>query len=192
MKFGFRKCGRQDKQSTVAKGVSRCRIALGIMKDNPNKSSMLKRRSLVIIAMCLSTLLQAQGTLTKGQQDVQQTIINFFECLSNRDSVGLKSYSATDITLLEYGQIWNLDTLIRRAIKLNTARDFKRSNSIKFINSSTDKNTAWATYYLTSKFVRTGNQSTVQWLESVILVREKKKWKLKALHSTVIKRTTEK
>lgn len=150
---------------------------------------MLKRISLLIIAMSFSTLLQAQQSLTKDQQKIQQTVINFFDALSNRDSVSLKNYSTTDITLFEYGQVWTLDTLIRRAIKLNTAADFKRVNSLQFINSSADKNTAWATYNLHSEITRGGKQTSIHWLESVILVREKKKWKLKALHSTMIKRT---
>ncbi|PZR13806.1 MAG: hypothetical protein DI539_19270 [Flavobacterium psychrophilum] len=150
---------------------------------------MPKRISLLIIAMFFSTLLQAQQSLTNDQQKVQQTVINFFEALSKRDSVSLKSYSTTDITLIEYGQVWTLDTLIRRAIKLNTATDFKRVNSLQFINSSVDKNTAGATYNLHSEITRGGKQVSIHWLESVILVREKKKWKLKALHSTMIKRT---
>lgn len=150
---------------------------------------MLKRISLLIITMSFSTLLQAQQSLTKDQQAVQQTVINFFESLSNRDSVSLKNYTTPDITLIEYGQVWTLDTLIRRTIKLNTATDFKRVNSLQFINSSADKNTAWATYNLHSEITRGGKQVSIHWLESVILVRERKKWKLKALHSTMIKRT---
>jgi len=149
---------------------------------------MLKCISL-IVAISLSNLLQAQQSLTKDQQEVQQTVIKFFESLSNRDSVSLKSYSATDISLIEYGQIWTLDTLIRRAIRLNTASDFKRVNLLEFINSAVDKNTAWATYNLHSKIIRGGKQVSIHWLESVIMVREKKKWRIKVLHSTMIKRT---
>lgn len=150
---------------------------------------MLKRISLLTIAMAISIVLQAQQAITKDQLKVQQTIINFFESLSNRDSVSLKSYSTIDISLFEYGQVWTLDTLIRKAITLNTANDFKRINSIEFINSSADKNTAWATYNLHSEITRAGKQVRIHWLESVILVRENKKWKLKVLHSTMIKRT---
>lgn len=150
---------------------------------------MLIRISLLTIAMAISIVLQAQQAITKDQLKVQQTIINFFESLSNRDSVNLKSYSTIDISLFEYGQVWTLDTLIRKAITLNTANDFKRINSIEFINSSADKNTAWATYNLHSEITRAGKQVRIHWLESVILVRENKKWKLKVLHSTMIKRT---
>lgn len=150
---------------------------------------MLKKTSLLVIAVSFSTLLKAQLSPTNDQQKIQQTVINFFESLSNRDSVSLKSYSTTDITLFEYGRVWTLDTLIRRVIKLNTANDFKRVNSLEFINSSADKNTAWATYNLHSEITRAGKQVSIHWLESVILVREKKKWRIKVLHSTMIKRT---
>ncbi len=150
---------------------------------------MLKKTSLLVIAVSFSTLLKAQLSPTNDQQKIQQTVINFFESLSNRDSVSLKSYSTTDITLFEYGRVWTWDTLIRRVIKLNTATDFKRVNSLEFINSSADKNTAWATYNLHSEITRAGKQVSIHWLESVILVREKKKWRIKVLHSTMIKRT---
>lgn len=134
-------------------------------------------------------LLQAQQITTPGQQAVQQAVIKFFDSLSNRDSVSLKNYSTADITLYEYGQVWNIDTLILKAITLNQSADFKRTNSFEFINTTADKTTAWVTYRLQSVIVKDGKQSTVQWLETVVLVKERKQWKVKHLHSTLIKRS---
>lgn len=99
-------------------------------------------------------LLQAQQTTTPGQQAVQQAVIKFFDSLSNRDSVSLKNYSTADITLYEYGQVWNIDTLILKAITLNQSADFKRTNSFEFINTTADKTTAWVTYRLQSVIVK--------------------------------------
>ncbi|MBL7862221.1 MAG: nuclear transport factor 2 family protein [Cyclobacteriaceae bacterium] len=144
--------------------------------------------SLLIIALSLSTLLRAQPLLTKDQQKVQHTVINFFETLANRDSVNLRNYCANDVLLFEYGQVWNLDTLIRKAIRQNTATDFKRVNTIDFLTSSVDKKIAWATYNLHSDIMREGKQVTIHWMETVILVKERKRWKIKVLHSTLIKR----
>lgn len=149
----------------------------------------LKKITLLIIAISLSTFLQAQQLLTKDQQEVRQTVINFFEALSNRDSVSLRNYSSRDIALFENGSIWNVDTLILKAITLNTATDFKRINTIDFIGTTVNKNTAWATYNLHSEMIRNGKQVTVQWMETVVIVKEDKKWKIKLLHSTLIKRT---
>jgi ketosteroid isomerase-like protein len=146
----------------------------------------MKKIQLFLIAILFTALLQAQSM--ESQQGVQQTVVKLFDALSNRDSVSLKKYCANDITLFEYGMAWNMDTLINRAITLNTATDFKRINTIDFINTTVNKNVAWATYNLTSGITKDGKQASVKWLETVILVNEKNKWKVKVLHSSLIKR----
>ena len=112
-----------------------------------------------------------------------------FDALSNRDAVKLKLYCADDLTLYEYGLAWNMDSLITRAVTLNTASDFKRTNAIDFINTTVNGNTAWAAYHLHSEITRDAKHSTVEWLETVVVVKEKNRWKIKVLHSTLIKRT---
>ena len=144
---------------------------------------------LLVLTISFSTLLQAQQLYTKDQQEVQQTIIKMFEALSNRDTISLKAYCTPDITFYEYGEIWTLDKLINKAITTNRAEDFKRTNIFEFINTTTGKTTAWVTYHLNSVLIKDGKQATVQWLETVILTTEKKLWKVKHLHSTLIKRS---
>jgi len=148
----------------------------------------MKKTTLLLIATVLAGLLHAQNQLSKNQKAIQQAVILLFDALSNRDSVRLKAYSTTDITLYEYGQVWNMDTLILKAITLNQATDFKRTNSFEFINTTADKNIAWVTYRLQSVIIKDGKEATVQWLETVVLVKERKQWKVKHLHSTLIKR----
>jgi ketosteroid isomerase-like protein len=148
----------------------------------------MKKIQLFLIAILFTAVLQAQAQLTESQQAVQQTVTKLFDALSNRDSVSLKQYCTNDITLYEYGMAWNIDTLINRAITLNTATDFKRNNTFDFINTTTDKTTAWITYRLNSAITKDGKQTTAQWLETVVLAKEKKQWKVKHLHSTLIKR----
>ena len=148
----------------------------------------LKKIIILILAIYISTLLHAQQQLTKDQQEVHKTVINFFEALSNRDSVGLKDNCTSDILLFETGSTWNADTLILKAIILNTATDYKRTNTFDFINTTVADNTAWVTYDLHSEITRNGKQATAQWMETVILIKEKQKWKIKVLHSTLIRR----
>lgn len=152
-----------------------------------NKLLLMKTISLLIIVISLSRLVLAQQPLTKDQQDVQKTIIDFFETLSNRDSLNLKNYCTADILLIEYGQIWNLDTLIRKAIRTNTATDFKRVNTLDFITSSVENKTAWTTYNLHSEIMREGKKISRHWLETVVAVKVKNRWKIRVLHSTLIK-----
>ena len=137
----------------------------------------------------MSSALIAQKTFKTSQQAVQQTVKKMFDALSYRDSVNLKAHSAADITLHEYGRVWNVDTLILEAITLNQSADFKRTNSFAFINTKVDKSTAWVTYRLQSAIIKDEETANVQWLETVGLVKVKKQWKVKHLHSTLIKRS---
>lgn len=143
----------------------------------------------LLLAISLSTTVHAQQLFTKEQEEVQQAVVNMFEALSNRDSLSLKAHCTADITLYEYGQIWNMDTLIRKAITMNTADDFTRSNTFEFISTTTDQKSAWVTYRLTSVILKDSQQSTVQWLETVVLERQGKQWKVKHLHSTLLSRS---
>lgn len=150
---------------------------------------LIKKMLLLLPAILCIALLQAQQSTANNQQAVQQTVVKLFDALSSRDSVSLKAHSTADITLYEYGQVWNIDTLILKAITLNQSADFKRTNTFDFINTTVDKTMALVNYRLQSAITRDGKQVTVQWLETVVLVKEKKQWKVKHLHSTHIKRS---
>ncbi|MBK7308438.1 MAG: nuclear transport factor 2 family protein [Chitinophagaceae bacterium] len=149
----------------------------------------MKKITLLLIAFLFSSVLMAQQSPTTNQQEVQQTVIRFFDALSNRDSVSLKAHSTADITLYEYGQVWTMDTLIHKAITLSQSANFKHTNSFDFINTTTDKNMALVNYRLQSVITKDDKPVTLQWLESVVLVKIKKQWKVKHLHSTLIKRS---
>ena len=149
----------------------------------------MKRAALLLPAIFWIAFLQAQQTTTNSPLAAQQTVVKLFDALSNRDSTSLKAYSTADITLYEYGQVWNIDTLILKAITSNQSADFKRTNSFEFITTTVDKTMALVTYRLQSVIIKDDKQSTVQWLETVVLVKEKRLWKVKHLHSTLIKRS---
>jgi ketosteroid isomerase-like protein len=149
----------------------------------------MKKTTFLLFIIVYAGLLHAQEPLTKHQLTAQQTIVNMFDALSNRDSSSLRAYCTADIALYEYGQVWNLDTLILIAITQNHATDFHRINHFDFIKTTTDKKIAWVTYRLHSVITRDGKQGTSQWMETVVLVKEKKRWKIRVLHSTLLKRT---
>mgnify|MGYP003461083261 CR=1 FL=1 len=147
----------------------------------------MKPIGLLILVFSFSRVVQAQQLLTKNQQEVQNTVTNFFETLSNRDSVELKNYCTAEVLFIEYGQVWNLDTLIRKAIRLNTASDFKRLNTLDFITSHVEKHTAWLTYNLHSEILRYGKKTKIHRLETIVVVKETDRWKISVLHSTRIR-----
>lgn len=151
-----------------------------------NKINIMRKITMLFILLTISTVVKSQQIPTKDQQKVQETVVDFFEALSVRDSISLKNHCTIDITLYEYGQIWNLDTLISKAITQNTATDFKRTNTFDFIYTKADKTNAWLTYRLSSIIKKDGKEVIKQWLETVILAKQKKQWKVKHLHSTLI------
>ncbi len=150
---------------------------------------MVKITQLIIISLTFLTSVKAQQLITKDQQAAQQTIVKMFDALSNRDSVTLKTYCTTDVTFFEYGEIWDLNTLILKAITQNTSTDFKRSNTFDFISTTTNNDSTWVTYRLTSEVTKDRLLTTKQWLETVVLAKERKQWKVKHLHSTLLKKS---
>lgn len=143
---------------------------------------------LLLIALFTAAIIRAQS-FNQREQIVQQTIVKLFDALSNRDSVSLKAWTTADVTFYEYGELWNIDTLIQKAITQNKAREFVRANTFDFIHTTVDKKMAFVNYRLKSTITMDGKQATVQWLETVVLLKEKNQWKVKHLHSTLIKRS---
>lgn len=134
----------------------------------------------LLISICIATSIHAQS-FNQQKQIVQQPIIKLFDALSNIDTASLKLYTTMDVKFYEYGLVWPIDTLIHEML-LGT--DFKRTNSFEFVSTTINKNTAWVTYYLQSTFTRNGKEEIVKWMETVILIKEKKQWKINTLHST--------
>lgn len=145
----------------------------------------------LFIALLFLVIVQparAQEAASKDQQAVQQTINHLFDALSDRDATSLKKYCTSDIVFYEYGQSWNLDTLIMKAITQNKATDFKRVNTLVFLDTQIQNDIAWATYNNKAEISQNGKHLTIIWLETVILVKQNNAWKMKLLHSTQVNR----
>jgi ketosteroid isomerase-like protein len=141
---------------------------------------------LVIVVSMMS--LKAQENLSVDQKAVQNVVVKLFDALSNLDSVALKVQYTSDLLLLEHGVIWNMDSLISKAIKSKKPADFKRINTIDFVRTEVEGSTAWATYHNRADVTVNGKHRSITWLESVVLVKEKQTWRVKVLHSTIVKR----
>lgn len=146
-------------------------------------SSVVLKFKLFFCGFFLMTAVQAQ-TITDEQTSVQQTIQQLFAALTNADTTAMKTYATTTVRFYEYGEVWPMDTLISKVLKNKSIADFKRTNKFEFVNTTIRKNTAWATYYLQSTFTRNGKEEIVNWMETVVLIKDKKHWKIDVLHST--------
>ena len=124
------------------------------------------------------------------QTRVNQSLIKLFDALAALDMKGIKEFSTNDLMVLESGVVWNLDTLARKVDQLKGA-SFSRTNHLEFIQTEVKGNTAWVVYRNSADMVINGLEAYRQWLESAVLVKENKVWKVRLLHSTTLKKKKE-
>ena len=120
---------------------------------------------------------------------VKNLISNSFQSIfSDLDSTAVLKYYTNDFMLLENGVIWNNDSInsyIRKS-QVNK-QNYQRLNRFDFVKSVYNQNTIWIAYENYATFVNEKDTlGTAHWLESVIAKKEKGKWKLQQLHSTIV------
>jgi len=133
----------------------------------------------------LITGLAAKAQSTE-QAKVNQSLVKLFDALAALDINGIKEFSTKDLTILESGAIWNLDTLAGKLDQLK-AVSFSRTNHLDFVQTEIKGNTAWSVYYNSADMIIDGVEIHRKWLESAVLVKENKVWKIRLLHSTTIR-----
>lgn len=143
----------------------------------------MRKMNLLFLIMLMTASLDAQ-TLTQEQRAVQKTIENMFTALSEADTVALKLYVTDNVNFFEYGQIWNRDTIVHKAILGKTIPDFNRINSFQYVSTTIRQKTAWVTYYLQSTITKNQKKEIIKWMETVILIQTGNQWKINVLHST--------
>jgi len=148
---------------------------------------MKKIFTVICFIISSSSFTQAQVKLSGDQLQVQKTLTDMFQAIADKDTATLKLYCTTDIMLLENGQLWNLDTLVQKVFQ-SRAKDFKRVNTLGFIETKVNGNFAWISYNNQAEIIKDGQHITfVKWLETTILVKEGNNWKVRVLHSTLFK-----
>lgn len=143
----------------------------------------MQKIKLLSLTILFLTIASAQNT-GKEQAAVQQTVENAFAALSVPDTALLKTFVTTNVRFYEYGEMWTIDTLMKKIVPYKSIPDFKRSNHFTYVKTVVQKNTAWVTYYLRSVVMANGKEQTMNWMETVVLVKEKRQWKIAVLHST--------
>lgn len=153
----------------------------------------MKHCVLLIVACLIFSQINAQKIVSNKVinyaevDSLYQPIIHFFDGLSSLRDDQFVAQTTKDFLLLEGGLIWNNDTLIKRIQPAKLDPSFSRINHFTFLQSQVQGNMAWVSYWNEAKFIRKGQSSTVKWLESVVLIREENKWKIKLMHSTPAK-----
>ena len=145
------------------------------------------RYTLAFILLFSLTIKSNAQSNTK-ESVLQAVVINLFDAISVLDVEKTRTYCTSDIMLLENGEIWNFDTLALRLTTVkNKATSFNRVNRLDFIETKIVGDIGWVTYFNEASIQMNGNNRKVKWLESVVLKKEGKDWRISLLHSTVMK-----
>jgi len=147
----------------------------------------MKKFFLVAILVLVSGIFVNAQTKLTNEQSVQNSVIDLFQALADRNLTNLKKNCTADILVLETGLVWNLDTLEMK-VSQTTAPDFKRINTFEFIKTEVNGKTAWTTFNNQAEVTRNGKTGVIKWLETAILVKDDGQWKIRVLHSTLLKR----
>ena len=140
----------------------------------------------IIILACFLILPSLYLIAQPEKAAIQSSVTNFFDALSTINIDQLKSDCTSDFVLLESGKVWNIDSLINIISPLK-AMTFKRVNTLNFITTDQKNDVAWVSYYNTADMTINARHLNEKWVESAVLIKEKDSWKIKLLHSTVIK-----
>jgi ketosteroid isomerase-like protein len=140
-----------------------------------------------VLLLALSSIVTAQSNPTNKQRLVQKTVVDLFQALADRDVDKLKVHCTEDVLILESGAVWNIDSLVQRVSRNKGATDFKRVNTFEFIDTKFEGKVAWTTYLNQADITRNGMTRVVRWLETAVLTKEGDQWKVKTLHSSLLK-----
>ena len=136
---------------------------------------------LLIFVICFTSTALAQTQ--SEEQKVEQVVHLVFEALSEGNIVKMEQAVTPDVKILETGEIWTLDTM-RSYFRKPRPADFKRVNKLDFFQTEVRNKMAFVSYHNTADIHANGNDKTVKWLESAVLIKDDKIWKVKMLHST--------
>jgi predicted GH43/DUF377 family glycosyl hydrolase len=117
-------------------------------------------------------------------QQPAQSIQRFFDALSLGNRAGMQQEITPSFTLVENGEIWNLDTLVKRISKTKPA-DFSRINQLEILTTQEDKNSAFVLYKNKALIHAAGRDRQVNWLETAYFVKKQGEWKMANMHSSV-------
>ena len=139
----------------------------------------MKKTFFLLSFLLFSATLFAQ----KEKEKIEAAIVIFFDGLTDVDSVKLKQITTEGFLLLEQGEVWNMDTMLHK-LTIHKNPNRKRVNSFQFIKTEQKDDIAWVSYFNTAEISTADRKQTVRWLESAVLIKQGKTWKVKLLHST--------
>ncbi|MCJ8318728.1 MAG: nuclear transport factor 2 family protein [Colwellia sp.] len=136
-----------------------------------------------ILKLFLPFVLLTVSATSFGKESPFTPVQDLFSAMSEVDHQKMKGLVTTDFQLLEVGEDWSIDDLIK-VIKPSKS---KRRNYFNVIKTKISGQMAWVSYWNKATFTNGDNINSVAWLESAVMIKDGSSWKIQMLHSTRIK-----
>ncbi|WP_226668328.1 hypothetical protein [Microbulbifer aggregans] len=134
-------------------------------------------KSLKIIICCFYLLCPFA---IAGEEATFVPVVKLFSALSDANHSGMRSAVTDNFTLLEHGEIWDMNTLTN----LVKPSKKQRKNFFSIISSETMGNSAFINYWNKAEVHDGDSKTEYIWLESVVVYKVNGEWKLQQMHST--------
>lgn len=123
---------------------------------------------------------------TEDFKAVEQVVQGVFdEVWAEKNHETILKYHTDDFILLEHGEVWTNDTIANWCKKAKLRDDgFKRINSFDFFKVKKEGNRVWMAYHNYATFKKDTIVGKMEWLESIVAVKQDSLWKLEMMHST--------
>ncbi len=132
-----------------------------------------------------SIVFSQRNKIHKDSVEITQILYDFFQVFSTHNPKYLHENITSTFEIYDVGLVWNSDS-IQNFIQVYP-KPFNRENQFKIIKLNINKSIAWISYWNTGIFHQPdGTNKQIKWLESAILIKKNKHWKLAQLHSTKV------
>jgi len=156
--------------------------------------SMPKPKFIFMLFIGLFTFCQASAQKINPAEarQAQQLIQDCFDNIwSACDTSAISTFHTKNYLLLENGIVWTNDSVRQFQIKEKKETlkgKYVRKNKLEFIKSEKRGKSIWLAYHNYATWIK-GEEvvGKAHWLESAIVIRSGKAWKIELLHSTPVR-----
>lgn len=147
----------------------------------------------VVLSILFTSCKKEEKQPTNNTEDfkaVEQIVQHAFDDIwSAKKAERILKYHTDDFILLEHGEVWTNDTIANwcKRAKLRDA-GVKRINSFDFFEAKREGNRIWMAYHNYATIKRDTLERKLQWLESIVAIKQDTIWKLEMMHSTRVNR----
>lgn len=148
---------------------------------------------LFVFILILTSCKKEKEAASNSNEDfkaVEQVVQGVFDDIwSDKKAELLTKYHTDDFILLEHGEVWTNDTITNWCIRAKK-RDIgvKRINSFDFFEAKKEGNRIWMAYHNYATIKKDTLERKLQWLESIVAIKQDSIWKLELMHSTRVNR----